>query len=274
MNDMTDRIKAHLEKLMLGAPNTRRVEETRQELLAGCLDKYEDLTGSGMEPELAYLEVVDGIGDVTELLGLIEKADTFDPVGAEDRRRKRAFFTSAGICCYFVAAALMAMFGGMGYREMGLGLFIVFCGIATMLIIYGRMTTATRYERADDTLVEELKAQMSEGKREHRMAGLASSTLWSLAVALYFVASFLTTAWHVTWILFPLAAAVQCCISARLFPRSRYKALIGAFWCLVVTVYFILSFYTFAWHVTWILFPFAVAVQQALRLFSEWRSAA
>lgn len=269
---MTDRIKAHLDGLMQGAPKTRRVEEMRQELLAGCLDKYADLTNGGMEPEAAYGEVIDGLGDVSELLGYIEKADTFDPVGAEEKRRKRAFFTSAGICCYFIALAAVVMFGYYGNGSFGAALFLIFCGIATMLIIYGRMTTVVKYEKTEDTLVEELKVQMSHGKKENKLAGMASSTLWSLTVVLYIVSSFITMRWDITWIMFLFASAAQCGITAWIYPDSRGKSLTGAFWCLAVAAYFIASFGTDAWHITWVIFPLAVALQQALRLFLYWRN--
>lgn len=270
---MTDRIKEYLDNLMQGAPNTRRVEEMRQELLAGCLDKYTDLTAGGMEPEAAYREVIDGIGDVNELLGHIEKADAFDPVDAEEKRRKRAFFTSAGICCYFIALAMAILFDYfVGDGTISAALLIIFSGIATMLLVYGRMTTVVKYEKTEDTLVEELKVQMSQGKKENKMAGLASSTLWSFVVVLYIVTSFLTGSWHVTWIMYLFAAAAQCGISAWFFPGSRGKSLTGAFWCIVVAVYCIISFWTNAWHITWVIFPLAVAVSQALRLFMFWRT--
>lgn len=272
MFDMTDRIKAHLDELMYGAPNTRRVGEMKQELLAGCLDKYEDLVSGGMDPESSYQEVINGIGDVNELLGIIEKVEAFDPVDAEEKHRKRALFNSAGIGCYFIGLAMAIMFGSMGYGAVGFGIFILFCGVGTMLLLFGRAIYVTKYEKADDTLVEEMKVQMSQGNKGSKMVGLASSTLWSLVVVLYLGGSFLTMAWSVSWIVFPLAAAVQCAISAWFLPQSRNRSLIGAFWCLTVTVYLIVSFATFAWHITWIIFPLAVAIQQAVRMLAFWRS--
>ena len=76
---MTDKISEHLDMLLENAPKTRRVEEMRQELLSGCLDKYEDLIADGMSAEEAFLEVAEGIGDVNELLGIIEKGNVFGP---------------------------------------------------------------------------------------------------------------------------------------------------------------------------------------------------
>lgn len=270
---MTDRIKAHLNTLLQDAPKTRRVEEMKQELLAGCLDKYADLTDGGMSPEEAYNEVINGIGDVEELLGHIERADAFNPADAESKRKKRAFFISCGICGYFLSIAVVTLFVFMEMEIVGAAIMLFLMGVSSMLIVYGVMTTGVSYEKQGDTLVEELKVQMAQGanSREKKLAGLASSSMWSLIVVIYFLVSFLWGHWHLTWMLFLAGAALQCCITAWYYPKSRAKSLTGAAWCLVVIAYISLSFATFAWHITWIIFPLAAALQQAAKLFIAWR---
>lgn len=270
---MTERIKAHLDALMQDAPKTRRVDEMKQELLAGCIDKYEDLTAGGMHPEEAYREVIYGIGDVEELLGHIEKADAFNPVDAESKRKKRAFFISCGVCGYFLSIAVVTLFTFVHMEIVGGAVMLFLMGISTMLIVYGVMTTKVSYEKADDTLVEELKVQMTQGAnaKEKKLAGLASSSMWSLIVVIYFLVSFLWGHWHLTWMIFLIGAALQSCISAWFYPKSRRRSLTGAAWCLVVVVYISISFATFAWHITWIIFPLAAALQQMLKLFQAWR---
>jgi hypothetical protein len=66
---MTEKIKEYVEDLLKDAPRTRRVVDLQEELLSGCLDKYADLIASRVEPEAAYEAVIEGIGDVDELLG-------------------------------------------------------------------------------------------------------------------------------------------------------------------------------------------------------------
>jgi len=268
---MNERIKLHLDSLFEGAPKTRQVEDLRQELLAGCRDKYADLTGGGMDSEEAYQKVIDGIGDVKELLGYIEKSEAFDPADAAEKRRKRAFFISAGILGYFVAVSMFFLFSFSGREEFGLALMVAFAGVSTMLLVYGRMTTVVKYEKTDDTLVEEMKVQMTTGKKENKMASLASSSLWLLIVTVYLVVSFWGGRWDITWIIFPFAAGLQNLISAYFKPEAKKKHLSGLFWCFVVTAYFIISFWSYAWHITWIIFPAAAAVQQAVKLFTVWK---
>ncbi|NLB28753.1 MAG: hypothetical protein GX823_00770 [Clostridiales bacterium] len=270
---MTDKISEHLDMLLENAPKTRRVEEMRQELLSGCLDKYEDLIADGMSAEEAFLEVAEGIGDVNELLGIIEKGNVFDPAKNEERRKKRAFFISVGLCFYFVALACVIFLAGRGMGEIGAGMMFIFLGLGTVAIVYGVMTTGVRYEKADDTIVEEIKRQMTAGSRERRMLSLASSTLWCFVVVIYFAVSFFTSAyWHLTWIIFLLGAAAQSLLSARFKPETARKSYMGMYWCLVAAIYIVISFASFQWAVTWLIFPVAVMAMQAGRLFFEWRN--
>lgn len=270
---MTEKISEHLDMLLEGAPRTRRVEEMRQELLSGCIDKYNDLIAEGMNEEEAFLEVADGIGDVNELLGIIEKENVFDPERNDELRKKRAFFVSVGICLYFVALACVIFLAGHSQPAVGAGLMFIFFGLGTVSIIYGIMTTGIKYEKADDTIVEEIKEQMTAGPRQSRMLGLVSSTLWCFVVVIYFAVSFFTTGyWHLTWIIFLLGAAAQCFLTARIKPRAAGRSYMGFYWCLVVAIYIIISFASLQWAVTWLIFPLAVMAMQAGRLFREWRN--
>ena len=269
---MTDRIAAHLDMLLEGAPETNRIEEMRQELLSGCLDKYADLIADGMDEEEAFLEVIDGIGDVRELLGIIKKENVFDPVENEVRRKKRAFFVSVGLCMYFIAIACVIFLSGRGSGSFGPGLMFIFLGLGTVAIVYGVMTTNPLYKKTNDTMVEDYKVHMNRGSREGRMLGLASSTLWCLVVVIYFAVSFFTMRyWHLTWIIFLIGAAAQNLLTAKIKKHAARGSYMGMFWCLVVTAYLLISFASSQWAVTWLIFPFAVMAMQAMRLFGEWK---
>jgi len=269
---MNERIKTHLDDLFEGVPKTRQISDMYQELLAGCLDKYADLTAGGMDEEEAYRKVIGGIGDVDELLGYVEKAEYIDFSEVAEKRKKRAFFTSAGICGYFIALSVFLALLFMNRFEIGFIFMIVFAGLSTMFLVYGRMTNVLKYEKADDTMVEEMKVQMVSGKKADKLAKLAASSLWSIVVTLYLVVSFISGRWDITWMLFPIAAGLQNLVAAYFSRGNKKGFIIGAFWCFVVFIYFSISFWTNAWHITWIIFPCAVALQQAVNLFSFWRA--
>ena len=57
----------------------------------------------------------------------------------------------------------------------------------------------------------EWKAKNSEINQVFRSVSIA---LWALAIALYFIVSFTTMAWYITWVIFLIAGAVQAILKA------------------------------------------------------------
>jgi hypothetical protein len=101
-----------------------------------------------------------------------------------------------------------------------------------------------------------------------------------LMLCLYFILSFATSAWHITWLIFlilPAMENVYCAIIDIIYakvPDTPYVAdpetkklqnnLSGAIWMIVLIVYFIVSF-TFAhWHLTWLIFLLGSAAQSLM----------
>ena len=90
-----------------------------------------------------------------------------------------------------------------------------------------------------------------------------------------FLISFTTHAWHITWILFPIAPAVinilNAVLDAKSRPGSGRSAAIAALWLLTTALYFVLSFATGAWHLTWILFLIAGAATGLVSAIYDWK---
>lgn len=62
-------------------------------------------------------------------------------------------------------------------------------------------------------MVEEFKEWQADTKDQKQMRGAISSALWSLIVVLYFIISFTTRAWHVSWIIFVVGGLVESLIN-------------------------------------------------------------
>lgn len=94
-------------------------------------------------------------------------------------------------------------------------------------------------------------------------SGLLAAT-WILITAAYFLVSFATHAWYITWIIFIFGASVSCVLAAwnaarqKGFQASRNDVQ-GAMWTLMTAVYFVVSFATHAWYITWVIFLIAAA---------------
>ena len=73
--------------------------------------------------------------------------------------------------------------------------------------------TKPRYTKASDSMVEEFREWQSDSRDLKSMRRAISSALWAIIVVLYFVISFWTFAWHLTWIIFLIGFAVEAVIN-------------------------------------------------------------
>ena len=92
-------------------------------------------------------------------------------------------------------------------------LLFVFCAAATGLLIYNGMTR-TCYRKADDTMVEQFREWKDRNDSRTQICRAIAGAVWALAVVAYFLISFFTQAWHITWLLFPIAGAATAVVKA------------------------------------------------------------
>ena len=95
----------------------------------------------------------------------------------------------------------------------------VMVAIATGLLIYNNMTKP-EYYKDEDSMVEDFKEWQSESHERRQMRNAIDSALWSIIFALYFIISFSTGAWHITWVIFLIGAAIESLISIFI-PRIK-----------------------------------------------------
>ena len=89
-------------------------------------------------------------------------------------------------------------------NEIGLCLLLVLVAIATVLMIFAGKDK----KQADETYTAH---QISPRQELRKSIGAAISTVGFCA---YFIVSFLTGAWYLTWLIFPLTAAVNGLVKA------------------------------------------------------------
>ena len=63
-----DRLQAYLDQVFASVPPSRRATEQKQEMLLDLQDKYRDLLAEGYGRAEAYRMVIQGVGDLSELL--------------------------------------------------------------------------------------------------------------------------------------------------------------------------------------------------------------
>lgn len=218
---MEEKIKRHMDDLFEEAPNTRKTMELKEEMTQNTIEKYHDLLSNNYSEEDAYQNVIRSIGDVTELFEALEEQSFL--VMPEADRKKKAMLTSISVGLYIFAGVIFlcgAFISDMlPFRRMGSGLAVswellglilagLICIAPTCMLIYAANMYPAYHKREED-LVESYKRAKYSSKRDRTIRTSISCIIWSLTLCLYFLISFETGAWHITWIIFLIAGCAE-----------------------------------------------------------------
>ena len=210
---MNEKLKTHVDGLFAGAPQTQKVLELKEELLANLNSKYDDLITNGFTPEDAFKTVVAGIGDTSELVSQIQNESAFNNSFPSKEKKKSALLVSIAVGLYIISPFSNVLFM-MFSESMFLGPLLMFSliAVATGLLIYNAMT-APKYIKKEETIVEEFKSWKSETSQKKRVRKMISAILWPLIVVIYFFVSFVFGAWAYSWIIFIIGVVCEGVIS-------------------------------------------------------------
>jgi len=206
---MREQLKQYVELLFAGAKDC---EDIKQEILQNTLDRYDDLIAEGKVPEAAYRLAITGIGDVNEILGV--KPQPFPayqavPVQAEKAYKDtplKKLLRAVAIGLYIISFIPLFILTELGMSTIGLCWTLVIVAVATVLIILGAKKepeTEARKETREESLTPQQELKKS-----------ISKLISVIALVVFFVISFLTGAWYITWLVFPIAAAVKGLVNA------------------------------------------------------------
>ena len=128
-------------------------------------------------------KVINNNGDKSEII-----YDT------EENKQKRIGGLAIGILLYFVAVAwIVSSIAAFKINPViSTSVFLIICGVATCMIVY----TAIVYK----------KKLSPEEEKKQKLYKQVDSILALVFLVLYFLISFLTFAWHITWIIFIIYA--------------------------------------------------------------------
>ena len=201
---MNEKLRNYIDDLFANAPSTVRAVELKEELFQNLTDKYNDLLAQGKSEESAYNIAIASIGDVDSLITGLAGVKGQEP---EKSKKRSALFVAIAISLYILSPVPVILL----QSEIGvMGLFL-FVAIATALLIYNGVTRE-RYVKKDDTMVEDFKEWKHQGRQKNKAAEAIIGSFWLIAVCVYIVVSFMTGAWHITWIIFLIAAAIASMI--------------------------------------------------------------
>lgn len=213
---MDEKIRQHFNKIFADAPKTRMALDLKQEMTQSAIDKYNDMVADGYSEEDAYQNVISSIGDVTELFPEVEERNLF--ALPEKDRKKKAMLTAAAVGIYIFAGAMLFFFGmlneltncpGDVLAVIGFVVAIVLCIPPTVMLVYAANMYPGYTRRENQDMVDQIKEVKYHGNREKATLKTIQSLIWTVTLLVYFTISMATFAWHVTWIIFLIAACVQ-----------------------------------------------------------------
>ena len=215
---MEDMIRRYVEDLFAETAPTKKAVELKEEMIQNLNDKYNDLISEGKTPEAAYNIAIAGIGDISALLYELEKeAIAYEPgiIESQATRQKSAMLTSIAVMIYILCALPLIIMNFAGFKyaaHIGVPVLFLMIATATGLLIYNSMTKP-QYSKSSDSMVDDFRQWQSDKHDRKALRKAISSALWAVVVVIYILVSFWTNDWHITWVIFLLAAAVEAIIN-------------------------------------------------------------
>lgn len=204
---MKDKLAKYVELLFAGSHAS---EDMVQEILQNTLDKYDDYIAQGKPEEAAYRLAISGIGDVSELLGKAEMSPPSPAPANTDYRGRpvkpmwKRVLTAVAVGLYILCAVPLIVLSEVGYDTLGLISTISIAAVATVaIIIASGGESRTQKEKDDD-----------KDRDQPPMQKALKSLVDVLGLVAYLIISFHTGAWHITWLIFPIIAAINGMIHA------------------------------------------------------------
>jgi transcriptional regulator with XRE-family HTH domain len=130
-----------------------------------------------------------------ELLTGERKEKTNQSENKQNIKEKRAKGIALGVLTYFVAVVwIMISIPVLLINPItGAGIFLLICGIATFIIIY----TCISYKKE------------KEEKEKNPIIKRINNIIQIISFIIYMLVSFLTMAWHITWIIFVICGLLE-----------------------------------------------------------------
>lgn len=279
---MKEKLKDFIDALFANAPRTQSTLDTKEEFFINASDKFDDYIAQGKDEETAFNLTIAGIGDISEVLKSLGAQPSVAPSAAQTAaytpeeiqksKKRSALLLSVSVTLYILSVVPVIIFDEIFNNDaIGVTLMFMMIALATGIIMYNSCTKlkAKQYTSCspqfNDSLQQDIGDISDKPAKKDRV--LVSSTIWLLTSVLYILISFMTGAWYVTWVIFIAAGAVQQFADAAMHTgKKRRRATNGAVWEIIVALYFIVSFSTGAWFITWIIFLVGAAISNIIKV--------
>lgn len=212
---MKDQLIHYVDLLFAGAPDA---SDIKQEILQNTLDRYDDLIGQGKSPQAAYSLAISGIGDVSELLQQpvpVVQPQTTPSTSDEEPAAPmwKKTLRAVAICLYILCPVPLFVLSELSMETLGLCGLLALVAVATALMVIAgssKTSESPTEEKQDPTPQQELRSA-------------TKTIIFTVGLCVYLALSFVTGAWWITWLIFPIIAAVQGLVRACMDLKEAEK---------------------------------------------------
>ncbi len=243
---MKNKIKDYIDLIFADAPDCAKTREMKEEMYANVSDRYDDLVKEGKSEAAAYNISISGIGDISELINSLKlensakKEDYSNPYSQKEAPSRaytekekaemekyfmrRGVMNSVAVALYIlcwvplvVLASISSVMGGNDdiVAAIGISIMMIMIAAATVLMVMKSSIKplclkGVKDSELDDDGEEHYEEIRHSKKRVKNPIIVAISTiLWVFTLAVYLIVSFATGAWHLTWLIFLISAAID-----------------------------------------------------------------
>lgn len=205
---MKEKLINYVDLLFAGASN---VEDIKQEILQNTLDRYDDLITQGKSPQSAYQQAISGIGDINEILSNDDTSFQYtntNDTPVESVKNPLKWIKALAIAFFILCPIPIILLE----NTLGVCLCLALVAVGVVLLI-----------------VTGKEEQKESGETDNRSPLNTSITngIWGIGLAVYFLLSFSTGAWHITWLVFPILGCSCGIVDAIFdFKHTRISALV------------------------------------------------
>ena len=193
--------------------NLRKERNLSQEELANILDVSRQ-TVSKWETDQSTPDF-DKIVPLCNYFGittdeLLTGRENLQEANKEDKNKYFARNIAIAVAMYIASVMMIVLFAQFGMAEIGVCVFFGIVALATALLVYNGITYSKKEE------IQETKDEKEEK--------LVKEIFDMIGVIIYFIVSFLTMAWHLTWIIFLIMGLVNAIIGLIYNIKNDKKA--------------------------------------------------
>lgn len=219
---MEMKLRQYMDELFQDVPINRQSVEIKEEILQNITDKYHDLLNEGKSEEAAYNIAIAGIGDLSDLLQSLSEQEPpkNDEAVIQYNEWKKASARRIAIAVMlYIMSVIPPIIIDMidtQYDNIGAVGLCIIAGIATAILVYNHVSKPINpnITLADGSVARDFKNWQDTKDAKRKARKDITGAMWAIIFVLYFIISFTTGAWHITWIMFLIGVALKYIIRA------------------------------------------------------------